>query len=53
MEVSIRLMMVLVVSVIVVLFIIMILFNVGGNAANGVMGFFDWIKGMIPASATK
>jgi hypothetical protein len=53
MEVTIRLMMVLVISVIVVLFIIMIIFNVGGDAVNGLMGFFDWIKGMIPESTTK
>lgn len=48
MEISIRLMMVMVVSLIVVLIVLAIIFNLGGDAMGGFRGIFDWIMGMGP-----
>jgi hypothetical protein len=48
MEVTIRLMLVIVVGIIVVLLSVMLIFNMGGDAMGGFTDLFDWIITMGP-----
>jgi hypothetical protein len=47
MEVTIRLMLVIVISVIVVLIAITIIYSLGGDAVKGITGLFDWIMSLM------